>query len=65
MADADNIVIDSKGDTVQPFPEENDKNRCVIIDAEGVEKTTVYEEVEVEKTEMKRVEKKVKRTITE
>ena len=62
---ADNIVIDSKGDTVQPFPEENDKNRCVIIDAEGVEKTTVYEEVEVEKTEMKRVEKKVKRTITE
>ena len=26
------IVIDSKGDTVQPFAE-NDKNRCVIIDA--------------------------------
>ncbi len=62
---ADNIVIDSKGDTVQPFPEENDKNRCVIIDAEGVDKTTVYEEVEVEKTEIQKVEKKVKRTITE
>ena len=62
---ADNIVIDSKGDTVQPFPEENDKNRCVIIDAEGVDKTTVYEEVEVEKTEIQKVAKIVKRTITE
>ena len=34
------ISIDSKGDTVQPFLE-NDKNRCVIIDAQG--KFTVYE----------------------
>lgn len=62
---ADNIVIDSKGDTVQPFPEDNDKNRCVIIDAEGKRQVTDYEEVEVEKTVMKKVEKKVKRTITE
>ena len=29
----ENIIIDSKGDTVQPF-EENEKNRCVIIDSE-------------------------------
>lgn len=29
------ITTDSKGDTVQPFAE-NDKNRCVIIDGEGV-----------------------------
>lgn len=62
---ADNIIIDSKGDTVQPFPEDNDKNRCVIIDAEGQEQVTDYEEVEVEKTVMQKVEKKVKRTITE
>ena len=36
------ITTDSKGDTVQPFPE-NDKNRCVIIDAEGTKEVTVYE----------------------
>lgn len=29
----ENILIYSKGDTVQPF-DENDKNRCVIIDSE-------------------------------
>ena len=29
-----NILTDSKGDTVQPF-DENDKNRCVIIDSEA------------------------------
>ncbi|MCH5302012.1 MAG: OmpA family protein [Prevotella sp.] len=38
--DANRIVIDSKGDTVQPFTE-NDKNRCVIIDSEA--QYTVYE----------------------
>ena len=39
------ITTDSKGDTVQPFAE-NDKNRCVIIDGEGVR---VYKEtIEVE-----------------
>ena len=62
---AENIVIDSKGDTVQPFPEDNDKNRCVIIDAEGQQQVTEYEEVEVEKTVMEKVAKTVKRTITE
>jgi len=62
---ADMIITDSKGDTVQPFPEDNDKNRCVIIDAEGKTQQTDYEEVEVEKTVMQKVEKKVKRTITE
>lgn len=30
------IKADSKGDTVQPF-EENDKNRCVIVDGKGWE----------------------------
>ena len=38
--DASRINIDSKGDTVQPFAE-NDKNRCVIIDSEA--QYTVYE----------------------
>ena len=37
----------------------------MIIDAEGKRQVTDYEEVEVEKTVMKKVEKKVKRTITE
>jgi outer membrane protein OmpA-like peptidoglycan-associated protein len=36
----DNIIIESKGDAVQPF-EENEKNRCVIIDSEA--KYTVQE----------------------
>jgi len=40
--DGSAITIDSKGDTVQPFAD-NDKNRCVIIDAEGVKEYTVYE----------------------
>ena len=48
-ADGSRISTDAKGDTVQPFTE-NDKNRCVIVDGKG-EKTvtetvqeTVYEE---------------------
>ena len=58
---AANITIDWKGDTVQPFAE-NDKNRCVIIKGEGNFKVTKYETYEepVEKT--RRVEKT--RTIT-
>ncbi len=36
-ADASRIITDSKGDRVQPF-EDNDKNRCVIIDG-SAEKT--------------------------
>lgn len=38
--DASRIITDSKGDTIQPFVE-NEKNRCVIIDAEA--EFTVYE----------------------
>ena len=62
--DADRIIIDSKGDTVQPFAE-NDKNRCVIIDAEGTRTFTDYEEVEVQKQVMKKVQRTVKRQVTE
>ena len=58
--DASRIDIDSKGDTVQPF-EENDKNRCVIVTGQGTFKVTTYEEVEVEKQTTKKVQKKVTR----
>ena len=46
-ADASRIVTDSKGDTVQPF-DDNDKNRCVIVDGEAVKivKETITETVE-------------------
>ena len=40
--DAARISIDSKGDTVQPFAE-NDKNRCVIVDGTAIKEYTVYE----------------------
>lgn len=43
-ADASRINIDAKGDTVQPFAE-NDKNRCVIV--EGAAEKTVTETVTV------------------
>ena len=62
---ADNIIIDSKGDTVQPFPDNNDKNRCVIIDAEGKTTVTEYKDVEVEETVMQKVERKRMVTVTE
>ncbi len=58
--DASRIKSDSKGDTVQPF-EENDKNRCVIVTGEGTFKVTTYEEVEVEKQTTKKVKKEVTR----
>ena len=61
----DMLVVDSKGDTVQPFPDNNDKNRCVIIDATGKVKVQKFREIEVEETVMEKVEKKVVRTITE
>ncbi len=64
QVDADRVIIDSKGDTVQPFAE-NDKNRCVIIDSEGTRTYTDYEEVEVQKQVMKKVQRTVKRTVTE
>ena len=53
---AANITTTWKGDTVQPF-EENDKNRCVIITGEGKFKVTKYETYEevIEKT--RKVEK--------
>ncbi len=49
--DAKRIATDSKGDTVQPF-EENNKNRCVIITGEGTFKVTTTETYEepVQKT---------------
>ena len=51
-----NITTTWKGDTVQPFAE-NDKNRCVIITGEGKFKVTKYETYEevIEKT--RKVEK--------
>lgn len=54
--DASRLTSDSKGDTVQPFAE-NDKNRCVIITGEGTFKVTTYEDVEVEKPSTKKVMK--------
>ena len=40
--DGNSISVDYKGDSVQPF-EDNDKNRCVIIDGEAIKEYTVYE----------------------
>ena len=40
--DASRISVDYKGDTVQPF-DENDKNRCVIIDGDGSHEEMKYE----------------------
>ena len=56
VGNAANITTTWKGDTVQPF-EENDKNRCVIITGEGKFKVTKYETYEevIEKT--RKVEK--------
>lgn len=56
--DQNRIKTDSKGDTVQPF-EENDKNRCVIVTGEGTFKvsTTEMVEVEVEKQSTQKVMK--------
>ena len=62
--DASRIKSDSKGDTVQPF-EENDKNRCVIITGEGTFKVTTYEEYEVPKVTTKKVKKTVTREVVE
>ena len=59
--DAARITTDSKGDTVQPF-DENDKNRCVIVKGEGTRKVTRTERQERRRTEMKkemRIEKRI------
>ena len=58
--DAARIKTDSKGDTVQPFAE-NDKNRCVIITGEGTFKVTYYEEYDVPKVTTKKVQQTVTR----
>lgn len=60
--EASRIKTDSKGDTVQPFAE-NDKNRCVIVTGEGTFKITTYEEVDVEKQTTKKVKKPVSREV--
>ena len=60
--EASRIKTDSKGDTVQPFAE-NDKNRCVIVTGEGTFKVTTYEEVDVEKQTTKKVKKPVSREV--
>lgn len=62
--DASRIKTDSKGDTVQPF-EENDKNRCVIITGQGTFKVTNYEEYETKKVTTKKVKKIVTREVVE
>lgn len=62
--DASRLKTDSKGDTVQPF-EENDKNRCVIITGEGTFKVTKYEEYDVQKVTTKKVQKTVTREVVE
>lgn len=62
--DAARIKTDSKGDTVQPF-EENDKNRCVIITGEGTFKVTTYEEYDSKKVTTKKVKKTVTREVVE
>lgn len=43
--DEASVTVDSKGDTVQPFAE-NDKNRCVIVDGTAVREYTETIEVE-------------------
>ena len=62
--DASRLKSDSKGDTVQPF-EENDKNRCVIITGEGTFKVTKYEEYDAQKVTTKKVQKTVTREVVE
>ncbi|MBQ8711536.1 MAG: OmpA family protein [Prevotella sp.] len=62
--DASRLKTDSKGDTVQPF-EENDKNRCVIITGEGTFKVTNYEEYDAQKVTTKKVKQTVTREIVE
>jgi outer membrane protein OmpA-like peptidoglycan-associated protein len=62
--DASRLTSDSKGDTVQPFAE-NDKNRCVIITGEGTFKVTSYEEYDTQKITTKQVKKLVTREVVE
>ncbi len=57
--DPEAISVDWKGDTVQPF-EENDKNRCVIVEAEGLKRTQKMERQERRRTIIKKVEQKIR-----
>lgn len=61
---AGNITTSWKGDTVQPF-DENDQNRCVIIKGEGNFKVTNYEEYEEKVEKFRKVEKTRTVTVTE
>ena len=45
--DANRIATDSKGDSVQPFAE-NDKNRCVIVDGKAEKTMMVTKSRQVE-----------------
>ena len=45
--DANRIATDSKGDSVQPFAE-NDKNRCVIVDGKAEKTVMVTKSRQVE-----------------
>ena len=62
--DSSRLTSDSKGDTVQPFAD-NDKNRCVIITGEGTFKVTNYEEYETKKVTTKKVKKTVIREVVD
>ena len=62
--DVSRLTSDSKGDTVQPF-EENDKNRCVIITGEGTFKVTKYEEYDTQKITTKKVKNTVIREVVD
>ena len=53
---AANITTTWKGDTVQPFAE-NDKNRCVVITGKGNFKVTKYETYEEKVEKTRQVEK--------
>ena len=57
--DPEAISVDWKGDTVQPF-EENDKNRCVIVEAEGLKRTQKMDRQERRRTIIKKVEQKIR-----
>ena len=54
--DRSRITVDSKGDTVQPY-DENNKNRCVIITGEGSFKVTINETYEEPVQKVRKVKK--------
>ena len=57
--DPEAISVEWRGDTVQPF-EENDKNRCIIIDADGLHRTQKMERQRRKRTVIKKVEKTIR-----